>query len=425
MDIRKKIKGGALQFVLFIGAVIAILLLAFISLTYSHHYFQKRGDYVLAAVEQANNGINYVLHNEISVQDSTVLHLKIEGLVPGNNTLTAYKKYWGLFEMLAVHSVSNHKEFTKIALTGGRYEKEDRYSLLLRENNMPLVVVEDAQLQGRLLLPKQGLRPGNMGGESFTGILSPPSAISQSNTKFPAISKPIIENLKLWLQGSFDNNLNQAPLDYPLNLKNSFSQKTKLLYSNTSLSLTKGEIVGNVLVYSGSGIFIGKQMRIKDAIVIAPKIEIEQGFKGSLQAIASGEIIINDKVTMEYPSALVLYRSDINEPPGSILIRNQSLFQGAVVYLDQGNEEKEQFFNAQVKIEKGAIIDGEVYCSKGIELLGEVRGSVTSSYFITNKFGSVYQNHIYGGKINVNQLHENYTGLLFEDSNKKVMKWLY
>lgn len=422
--VSKKIKGGALQFVLFIGAVIAILLLTFITLTYSHRFFQKRGGFVLAAVDQADNGINYLLHNDIPVKDSVALHIANDNEETSGNTLTAHKKHWGLFEVLAVHSVSHHQEFTKVALTGGRYEKKDRYSLYLRENNRPLVVVADAELQGKLFLPKEGARPGNMGGKSFTGGLSPPSEIGHSKTQLPEISGSITENIKLWLQGNFDSSFEQAPMNYPLGLKNSFKKKTQLLYSQTSLSLTAGELIGNILVYSPSRIHIGKHMKINDAVIIAPVIEIEKGFSGSLQAIASKEIIVDDKVTMEYPSSLVLYNKNMSYPQATIHIGNQSLLQGAVVFWDEDNEE-EQYFNSQVKIEEGATIEGEVYCTKGVELLGEVKGSVTTSYFMVNKFGSVYQNHIYGGKLNVDRLHENYTGVMYKDHDKKVMKWLY
>jgi len=422
--VNKKIKGGALQFVLFIGAVIAILLLTFISLTYSHRFFQKRGGFVLTAVGQANNGINYLLHNDIPIKDSVALRIGDDSEEIIGNSLTAYRKYWGLFELFTVHSVFHHQEFTKVALTGGYYKEENRYSLYLCENNRPLVVVENAELHGKLLLPKEGVRPGNMGGKSFTGILPSQNNIGQSNSQLPEILTPITENIKLWLQGKFDSTMEQISMNDPLDLKISFKKNTKLLYSYTSLSLAEGNLVGNIIVYSSSRVYIGKSMKIKDVIIIAPEIEIEKGFQGSLQAIASKEIIVNDKVSLKYPSSLVLYNKNMSYPNAAIAIGDHALIQGAVVYWDD-NREGKQFFNSQIKIKEGAIVEGEVYCARGVELLGKVKGSVTTSYFIVNKFGAVYQNHIYGGKINIELLHENYAGMLYQGNDKRVMKWLY
>src|SRR5690606_28670856 len=101
------------------------------------------------------------------------------------------KSYWGLFEKLAVRSKLPHKEFTKVALAGGRFGKRDRYSLFLREINRPLVLVGNSKLQGKLYLPKDGVRPGNMGGKSFTGTVSPPSDILVSKQQLPVINTSI------------------------------------------------------------------------------------------------------------------------------------------------------------------------------------------------------------------------------------------
>lgn len=421
-ELNKKIKGGALQFVLFIGAVIAVLLLAFISLTYSHRFFQKKGDLVLEAVALANDGVNHLLHNNIEVNDSVYLSIEKDNR---DQSVVAHKSYWGLFEKLAVHSKLLHNEYTKVALAGGRFDKRDSYSLFLQENNRPLVLVGNSKLQGKLLLPKDGVRPGNMGGKSFTGTVSPPSDILVSKKQLPVINTSITDHIKMWLEGHFEDEMELATMNYPLRLKNSFKNNTQLIYSDYPIQLTSAELVGNIIIYSSSGIRIGRETTVKDVIFIAPVIVIEKGFKGALQAIASQKITVESKVTLNYPSALILFNHKMKNPQATIHLGEHSLVKGAVVYWEEEGKE-EQFFNAQVKIDQTAVIEGEVYCSKAVELLGEVRGSITTSYFTVNKFGSVYQNHIYGGRLDVNMLHENYTGLIYDkDQNKKVVKWLY
>lgn len=420
--LKNKIKGGALQFVLFIGAVIVVLLLAFISLAYSHHFFQKKGDLVLEAVALSNDGINYLLHNNIKVNDSVYLEIEI-----GNEdqSVTAYKSYWGIFEKLLVHSKLPHSDYTKVALAGGRFDRRDSYSLFLQENNRPLVLVGNSKLQGRLLLPKDGVRPGNMGGKSFTGTVSPPSDILVSKKKLPVINRSITDHIKMWLEGRFEPQMELTTINYPLRIKNSFKNNTKLIYSDSSLQLERAELVGNIIVYSSSSIRIGRETIAKDVIFIAPVIEIEQGFIGTLQAIASKRVIVAENVRLNYPSAIAVFNPKMINPQANILIGEHSRVKGAVAYWEE-ERTAEQSYNAQIKIDNTAVVEGEVYCSNAVELLGEVRGSITTSYFTVNKFGSVYQNHIYGGRLNVNLLHDNYTGMLYDtDQNKKIVKWLY
>ncbi|QLE02051.1 hypothetical protein HX109_10975 [Galbibacter sp. BG1] len=421
--LNKKVKGGALQFVLFIGVVIAILLLSFIGLTYAHRYFQKRGEFLLKAVEQANNGINYSLHNDIVLGDSVTIAMTEENDL--SSEIKATKKYWGLYELVSVKSSIHNQEFIKIALVGGWNQKGDRYSLFLKESNRPLVVVENTNIQGQLMLPRDGLRPGNMGGKSFTGSLSPPNKIKPSTSRLPKLSKGIMDKLELWLDGEFGSELEPAQMNYPLNFKNSFKNKTLLLGSNGQISLDVGTLIGNVVVFSSSKITIGQNMKINDAIVIAPFIEIDKGFKGNLQAFASKELIVEKDVVLEYPSSLALYNKGLRYPKASITINEGADVKGGIVYWDDYDEKEQQLFTPQIEIHKGATVNGEIYCSRGLELLGKVKGSITTSYFIVNKFGSVYQNHIYGGQLNVDWRQDNYTGLLFNSEKKKIMKWLY
>ena len=72
-----------------------------------------------------------------------------------------------------------------------------------------------------------------------------------------------------------------------------------------------------------------------------------------------------------------------------------------VVYL--GNDPPNNY-KTQIELQETAILIGELYCNQNTELKGTVYGTVFAKNFIANQFGSIYQNHIYNGKINVHQL---------------------
>ncbi len=56
MIILRKIKAGALQFVLFVGAIIAVLLMSFLLLTYTHQHFEKKTDVLIEVLRSADYG---------------------------------------------------------------------------------------------------------------------------------------------------------------------------------------------------------------------------------------------------------------------------------------------------------------------------------------------------------------------------------
>jgi len=106
----------------------------------------------------------------------------------------------------------------------------------------------------------------------------------------------------------------------------------------------------------------------------------------------------------------------------SIIIGEHSMIKGVVMFL--GSTESINY-NPQILIQEGTTIHGEVYCSQNLELRGAVFGSVFTNNFVASQNGSIYQNHIYNGTIIVDELPTEYVGLVFEDSKKGVLKWLY
>ena len=82
-------------------------------------------------------------------------------------------------------------------------------------------------------------------------------------------------------------------------------------------------------------------------------------------------------------------------------------------------------YKPQIIIEESAIVVGEVYCDKNLELKGTVQGMVTTDAFIALQSGSVYINHIYNGRIIEPQLPSQYCGLQLETTQIKIAKWLY
>ncbi|MCX2680346.1 hypothetical protein OOZ15_10375 [Galbibacter sp. EGI 63066] len=423
MGILKKIKGGALQFVLFIGVVIAILLLTFISLAHSHRFFQTKGGLVIENINAVNDGINHSLRNNSVFNDTVVMNIYPEN----PKEISVYRSYWGMFEKVSVTSEAYGNKYAKTALIGGWFDKKDCPSLFLRENNRPLVVVGAAVIKGKLQLPERGIKAGSMGGKSFTGVISGPGNISKSSSRLPKLTQSLEQNMNQLIKGNFGEGVQMAEVTYPLRIKHSFEEETRVVYSDGAIELSNSSVIGNVIVYSGYKIVVDRSSNIKDAILIAPEIEIKNNSTGHFQALASDKITVGRSCKLNYPTALVITndrRIENKEDESGVFIADNTIVKGGIAYLLDHSDDMRPY-SPQIRISENALVFGEVYCTENLELLGEVRGSVYTSSFMVQKFGSIYQNHIYGGKLDIRNLHERYVGLLLDKKDKKVMKWLY
>jgi hypothetical protein len=119
----------------------------------------------------------------------------------------------------------------------------------------------------------------------------------------------------------------------------------------------------------------------------------------------------------------VLQPKSINETEEMMInISASSSITGSVMYL--GALQKKNY-RSQIFLDQNTTVTGEVYCSGNMDLRGAVYGSVYTHDFIAAQSGSIYQNHLYNGIIDTSKCPMQFSGVLFEATNKKVMKWLY
>ena len=195
MRLSLKIRGGALQFVLFIGAVIAVLLLTYVLLTYSHMLFSKKTDRLLDTIERADIVLQHTLNGTT---------------VPFNHNLWANdgikvdltQDFWGAFEIIKVTTSFQKKTFTKTALVGQSLLEKDM-ALYLKDNLRPMIIVGNAKIIGDAYLPQQGIRAGNISGQSFFGERLVYGRQRNSKNTLPKIDSELMQNFTKLASSSF------------------------------------------------------------------------------------------------------------------------------------------------------------------------------------------------------------------------------
>jgi cytoskeletal protein CcmA (bactofilin family) len=418
---KKKMKAGALQYVLVISVIIAILIISFVSLVYLQQKTTIKYNFSKEAITNSQFCFDMLRYKKVNYNTETTFDFSDNELA----TNTFVKKHWGIFDIgIATASVKN-EQFQKIALLG--FQNPDRKALYLKDNNQSLVLVGNTKIVGDVALPKQGVKSGNIAGESFYGNKLIDGLQNSSNNELPKI-----KNLDFLLDfsKSYERLINYISFELKENIElcQSFLDKTLLFESNSSINLYNTSLTGNIVIASKSSITVNASCKLKDVILIAPEVILKNGVSGNFQIIATKKIKIEENCKLIYPSALILIDDGIellnqnrNTPEFKLSVGKQSTVKGVVLY---HSKNKTFNYNTQVVVNEGAKIIGEVFCNQNLNLSGNISGSIFTHSFIVKKAGGIYVNHIYNGTINSNELPKQYAGLQIDESSNAVMKWV-
>ncbi|WP_350290174.1 hypothetical protein [uncultured Croceitalea sp.] len=414
----QKIQAGSLQFVLFIGAVIAVLLLTFVLLSHSHLLFVKK----------TNKFVEVIKKNDLALRNA--INRSEEQFFADDGIETKVDKaYWGLFEKYNVTTSFKKNNFQSVALVGAGIN-EQTPGLYLKDKQRPLVIVGTARLTGLTYIPEQGIRPGNISGESYFGSSLVYGQTKQSNNQLPRLDAKLLAQVKRLCNQEISKNLEILTPKRNSVVQNSFKEPTKLIVGDV-VDLSGISLTGNIKVIASNEIRFDATTALKDVILSAPKINVGSGFNGSFQAFATKTIFVGSNCNLTYPTSLVIHNKNgtrqtkkTTELAAAIFINNGTVVKGSILYLDTSEE---RVFYPQVKLAENTILYGQVYCEKAIELKGGIRGSLYTASFMALENGNVYQNHLYKGTVNRLELQQQFVGLDFNEikTTKKVAKWLY
>lgn len=422
-----KLKSGALQFTVFVAVLIALLLSALILYAYTFIYMKEQSKGAIENIQLSNIGFSYLLEQQELITDTISVDFTENEL----QTIKVNLSPWGIFQKAFVVSQFRKKIFKKVAIIGSLINSEEDPTLFLQETHNPLTVVGNTTIKGNIYLPAQGVKSGYIAGNSYYGTELVYGDVKKSTLTIPKLHSSIIESV-LFYQKKYKllNAEDYINLETNERIALSFKEKTKGAFSTKTIVLENKNVVGNIIIKSDTLIRIKNTAFLKDIILIAPNIEIEDGVVGNFQAIASQRITVGKKCKLNYPTALVLYQDNngvsnvvtSNIFENKIFIDSGSIIRGSVLY-SQTKEIPD--FQTQIVLEKEAQVKGQVYCNGNFELRGTVSGSVYTKQFLANQAGSIFVNHIYEGVIENQTIPVIFGGTILENKPKTIMKWLY
>lgn len=331
--------------------------------------------------------INYALGNDLSIEDETLLD-EFNGI-----TAVIQKKQYGLLSVLLVQSMVKNDTIASANFVG-QYANS-KTALYVSNFTQPIAASGKVTVKGDVFLSSDRVRETYINNKPNQINIQNP--IKSSTINLPEISKRC------------ETVFNSIPTQKVI--LNALEKKNDSLYVNSFFNETKEIqvinnrleniiIKGNFVIRSNDSLVVAKSAKLEDVILLAPKVTIQEGFKGTIQVFATEKIYVDKKVQLNYPSAICVKNNGDSDKEGFIFIDEESKIDGAVL----------MFGNDLLHIEKNSIdikdktqIRGTVYSSGRLSINGKIYGAVYTAKLLYKTTSSSYANCLADVEIDVNK----------------------
>lgn len=352
--------GSVMASVLVISTLMFIGILGVISLWDSEHllaarYFfrqQQRAHLVSAVVKYCRD--TSFCHS--FGQDTSLM------LFPGMATskVGVSRKRWGLYEMLVL-TAGDEKT---CRLMGKEEESYSRAALYLPERRRTLSIAGQSRVEGKLYTGAQGVTYTQVRSEFFNGTPIALSSICRSEEVLPLPAPEITDYVGELFR--------RSAMDWPE--AESFGKATfagSVEFRHIGRELEAMSLTGPYVLCAFDSVYIRGDCRFRGVIVVAGKVRIGTGFRGTVQVFARDSILLEERVVLQAGSGLWVNGENIRR---SIQLGEDCRVNGYVVVA--GNAERLESPYAHYRQSASAGIKGLVYVDGIADVRGVVEGSL-------------------------------------------------
>lgn len=317
---------------------------------------------------------------------------------PSGDTTDLLSKEWGVYRVVVAATHHREKEVKRSALVG--YKNTAQLpALYLPDHSKKLTVCGDTKIEGAVLISKRGVERGYIAGKNYTGTKLVYGEVSQSERYLPP---PVVDKEAFTLSHYLNESVKIESCTTDTSY--SFLEATRISTSLDAVYLNT-ELTGNLVVHSFDSILVAAEAKLLHVILMAPVIHFEAGFEGCVQAIAERRIICNERVKLNYPSALIVHeKSPADFIANGIYLKEDSRVLGGVLLIaDKPDSRKAMILDLQK-----ATIGGLVYNMGETEVQGSIIGSLYSNELTLHAGGGGYSGYLLDATISVKKLPEDF-----------------
>lgn len=417
--LHKRIKATVLLYTLGICLLIGFAL-TFMVLFFSYKSLYREQLQISERLSRnASSGIQLLCSDVPVSSEPAIVDLFNEGL----DSVLLKKMNWGVYDVLVSEARFKGKAEQVMALSAHAANPEQQIALYVSDLDKVLSAAGKTKVEGSCYLPKIGIKPGLVEGNSFSGEKIVYGSVKTSATQVPDLDKKWLENLYQLSKREWNQDLEKAllPMD---SLKRSFNEKTLLIEEQGTLRLQEVHLKGNMIITASKKIIVSADAQLQDVMLIAPYIIFEKDFRGHVQAIARDTIITEKNVKLQYPSSLSVINFSLKDQAPYISIGEDNQFIGVALTWQKDYDIR---YQPKLMIGKKSEVRGQLYSNGYVGLNdNKIIGSVFAHRLLLNTGSSTYENTLYNTNINFEKLPQPFAGLYFDKSTSLnyVAKWL-
>ena len=416
--ISKKLKAGALQYVVLLSLLIFFLVGMFMLRA---HYSNQLVNQVLIQ-EQLSDHIEstkvLLKNNPELVDGEGIRELDLFDIPSSLVRMEIWN--WGVYNKVFLQtSWQNHRR-EECFLLGDNIWEDERPSLYLADKNRYLSVCGETWLGGPVNLPALGVRKSYVDGVGYYRARAVQGEINRSNKSLPTLRNDLSQIFESAFNVNFQKDSvllwDNVRID---SISGSFRNKTVCLWSPEPITLSNITLKGNIRLVSKQEIIIGEAVKLDQCIVVAPIVRFGDNFKGRAQVFARDSVHIGNNCKFKLPS--VIYMNGTNGKKELAMMKNVQ-FAGEIV-LDGINGKDAPV----LKIGEGTRVEGFAYCNGTVELEGDIAGSLYTNRFLLKTSSALYENHLLNNRLDVSDLNTHYVGVSWfeKPKRKQYLECLY
>lgn len=413
LNLKTRFRGATLPVVMVISILVLLVVLFVYSLWdmsflyYSTHHYRKQ--------QQENLNSAIVLYSNDSTFLGEYNEEKVFTLFETDTTSTVrfITRRWGFYE--SIHVSSHNGNFSSTRLLGKKQECDHRAALWLCDRNRMLSLSGETEIRGRVFTPLSGINYSEIDGEPYKG-----EKIPQILLDIAGVQLPPIDSVNLTFPEKLKEN-RELSVDLPVSTEPYYSFHEPTAYFNVTAekeNMDEALIRGNVVLFADE-LTIPASSKINEAIVVARKVTIEEGFTGSMQIFCSDSVLIGENVTLQYPSG-VFVDAAITYP--FVSLSEGSKLNGYVIIL--GKIRDEELLFPSYRQSGNSLVRGLLYVNGTTNVQGEISGAV----YLKDCFFASDQN-VYAGALFNTRISRNdniaYPIFLSGEYTRKEVKSIY
>lgn len=414
------LKSAALYLVLVISLIVSVLLGSLIYLAFFFRDQDAKFHRKELLRQQVDAGFSLVSSRNFPYVRDTAL----TNVIQKGDSIYFSKYEWGLYDVVVIRANMHQDSLMKTALMGA--VPTDSTVLYITDEDRPVSVSGETVIKGTAFLPKSGVRPSYVDGEYFKGNEKIVEGKSKdSDRQMQALnSKRLTTIQSLIKENTEKTEYSTDILPIGTTTKNPFHQRTIRYDLVADQGQITDSLIGNIQLVSDTTIIIPATAFLQDVVVVAPCIRIEKGFKGAAQFFATDSLILEDNVSLQYPSTAAVIGAEGKKT--SLRIGNDCHISGTVLLY----EPKRSDMPSAASLGKDCTVQGELIVyglldySKGLQVTGH-----TACYrFLYKSPSSMYENFLVNIKFDRSKLSPHFlvTYLWSADQKRQInkpLKW--